>query len=56
MVVVGDEGHLVVVRSGDDAAVWDVGEVDDGVVDLTVATDFMTDDQLTVHRPEPDWD
>jgi hypothetical protein len=57
MVVVGDEGHLVVVRSGDDAAVWDVGEVDDGVEDLTVATDFMTDDdQLTVHRPEPDWD
>ena len=57
MVVVGDEGHLVVVRSGDDAAVWDVGDVDDGVEDLTVATDFMTDDdQLTVHRPEPDWD
>lgn len=46
---------LALIGVGDDASYRVVGQVDQGVPGLTVATDLVSVDRPTVERPEPDW-
>jgi hypothetical protein len=55
MVAVDENGHLMVVKYGDQPALSDVGQVTAETEHLTLATDLMTGDRLTVHRQPPDW-
>jgi hypothetical protein len=46
---------LALVGVGDDPSYRVVGEIDEGVPTLSVATDLIALDQPTVARPDPDW-